>query len=125
MQLYLDNQYPPSLFNIIKSVHDLQYPQSYRVVFREWRDENNADDTVVFLIDNSKKGVDQHALSYFRDGYRVFTYRKPYGKPYDLFKQTLILLSTWQKILKIIETEKSPYIYTINESTKPLLKFTG
>ena len=123
MRLYLDNQYPASLVRIIKSIHELQFPPNYEVISKDWLPDSNANDTVVFLVDNSKKGLDPHAINYYKDGYRVFTYRKPYGKPYSLFKQTLILLSQWPKILKAIEKESSPFIYTISEAKIPMLKY--
>jgi hypothetical protein len=123
MRLYLDHQYPASFVNIIKSIHELQYPKEYEIISGDWLNDNNADETIVFLVDTSKRGLDAHALNYYKDGFRVFAFRKPYDKPYNLFKQTLIFLSQWNKILNTIRLETKPFIYTISEAKTPMTKY--
>jgi len=51
----------------------------------------------------------------------VFTFKKPYGKPLDPFKVSLLMLSQWKKMLEAIESEQGPFLFIINDS-KQILK---
>jgi hypothetical protein len=121
MKLYVDNQYTPAFIRLVTSLHALQFSKSYEVVSGQWDNEFQPANTVVFLWDTSKKGLSQQILKHYTDGYKVFTYKKPYGKPLDLFKVSLLMLSQWKRMLEAIETETGPFLFTINDS-KTILK---
>ena len=90
MKLYIDNQYSPSFIKLIDSLHALQFNSSYEVVCGQWKDEYQPIDTVVFLWDTNKKGLSPQIIRYYEDGYRVFTFKKPFGSPLDIFKVSLL-----------------------------------
>jgi len=122
MRLYLDNNYQPGIFEIISKVHSLQSPVEYEIIYREWSDEYKAGDTIVFLINLNKKKIDRAALGYFKDGYKVFIYRKPYDALFDPYKQALVMMSHWRKILETIEGNSEACIYSINNRNLEQLK---
>jgi len=121
MKLYVDNQYTPGFIRLVTSLHALQFSKTYEIVSGLWDNEFKPADTVVFLWDNSKKGLSQQILKHYSDGYKVFTFKKPYGKPLDPFKVSLLMLSQWKKMLETIESEQGPFLFIINDS-KQILK---
>ena len=121
MKLYVDNQYTPGFIRLVTSLHALQFSKTYEIVSGLWDSEFKPADTVVFLWDTSKKGLSQQILKHYSDGYKVFTFKKPYGKPLDPFKVSLLMLSQWKKMLEAIESEQGPFLFIINDS-KQILK---
>jgi hypothetical protein len=86
----------------------------------QWCEDFTPSDTVVFLWDTSKKGLSQQIVKHYKDGYKVFTYKKPFGEPMNLFKVSLIMLSQWKKMIEAIEKENGAFLFTINDSKKIL-----
>jgi hypothetical protein len=121
MKLYVDNQYTPGFIRLVTSLHALQYSKAYEIVSGNWDNEFKPTNTVVFLWDTNKKGLSQQILKHYSDGYKVFTFKKPFGKPLDLFKVSLLMLSQWKKMLEAIESEQGPFLFVINDS-KQILK---
>src|SRR6476659_1972187 len=122
MRLYLDNNYQPGIYKIISQIHGLKSPTNYEIIYRDWQDEYNAKDTIVFLINLNKKSIDSTALGYYKDGYKVFIYRKPYDQEFCPYTQAPIMMNHWRKILETIESDSNPYIYSINNRTVTKLK---
>jgi len=120
MKLYVDNQYSPKFIKLLASLHALQSSPIYEIVSGQWTDEFKPTNTVVFLWDTNKKGLSKQIMNHYIDGYKVFTYKKPFGEPLDLFKVSLIMLSQWKKMLETIENEEGPFLFTINDSKKVL-----
>lgn len=122
MRLYIDNNYQPAIFEIISKIQSLQLPQEYEVIYREWKEDFKASDTIVFLVNLNKKTIDRSALQYFSDGYKVFIYRKPYDAPFNSYNQALIIISHWRKILNTIKENSAGCIYSINNYKVERLK---
>jgi len=123
MRLYFDNQFTPGFIKLIENLHSLQYNRPYDIVFGKWRDEYTPENTVVFLWETNKRGISAQISSHVVDGFKVFAYRKPYGKPLDIFKTLLIILSQWRRILEKIEKENGAFLYVISNSKKGMTKF--
>lgn len=121
MKLYIDNQYTPSFIRLVISLHSIQFGKPYEIISGEWTNELKPESTVVFLWDTSKKGLSQQILKHYQDGYKVFTYKKPFGKSLDLFRVSILMLSQWKKMLETIEGENGAFLYTINDA-KVVLK---
>ena len=124
MRLYIDNQYSKLVTDLIHSLHEIDASRKHEVVTGKWESSFTASDTVVFLWETNNRGFSQQILKHYTDGFMVFTYRKPYNKPLDLFQLSLLLLSQWKKILKLIENNSTPFLYTITDSTRPLNKYS-
>jgi hypothetical protein len=120
MKLYVDNQYSPGFIKLITTLHTLEFNSRYDIVSGQWSDKFTPSDTVVFLWDTSKKGLSEQIVKHYRDGFKVFTYKKPHGEPLNLFRVSLIMLSQWKKMLETIEAESGAFLFTINDSKKIL-----
>ena len=120
MKLYVDNQYSPGFVKLLKALHALEFNGKYDIVSGMWSESFKPSNTAVFLWDTSKKGLSQQILRHYQDGFKVFTYKKPFGQPMDLFKISLIMLSQWKKMLETIENENGAFLFTINDSKKIL-----
>lgn len=118
MKLYIDNQYTPGFIRLITSLHSMHFSQSYEIVSGKWDNEFKPEDTVVFLWDTNKKGVSPQIKRHYSDGYKVFTFKKPFGKPLDMFKVSVLMLSQWKKMLDMIENEEGAFLFTISDSKK-------
>jgi len=90
----------------------------------KWNESFTPSDTVVFLWDTSKKGLSQQTVKHYQDGFKVFTYKKPFGQPLNLFKMSLIMLSQWKKMLETIDAEQGAFLFTITDSKKILKRVT-
>jgi len=122
MKLYLDEQYPPGLKKILTQMHASQSPNEYEIIHRGWQADYDKNDTIVFLMNFNKKAISNNALDYFKEGYRVFIYRKPYQEGFAFFDFYLTMLSHWRKILKTIKKEDEPWIYSISDRNLVKLK---
>ena len=121
MKLYLDNQYTPGFIKLISSLHAMEFNSKYDIVSGQWDDNSfKPTNTVVFLWDTNKKGLSQQIIKHYTDGFKVFTYKKPFGKPMNLFKVSLLMLSQWKRMLDMIEEEEGPFLFTIHDSKKVL-----
>lgn len=120
MRLYLDNQYTPGFIRLISSLHAMEREAKYEVISGIWKDDYRPDSTVVFLWDISEKGLSRQILNHYNDGYKVFVYRKPFGKPFNPYRVSLLILSQWKKILKLIETERKPFLFAISDTKVPM-----
>lgn len=120
MNLYVDNQYSSVFIKLITALHSLEFNGRYDIVSGQWRDDFTPSDTVVFFWDTSKKGLSQQIVKHYQDGYKVFTYKKPFGEPMNLFKVSLIMLSQWKKMLETIEAESGAFLFTITDSKQVL-----
>ena len=120
MKLYVDNQYSSAFIKLITALHSMEFNGKYDIVSGQWRDEFTPSDTVVFLWDTTKKGLSQQIVKHYQDGYKVFTYKKPFGQPLNLFKVSLVMLSQWKKMLETIEAESGAFLFTISDSKNVL-----
>jgi hypothetical protein len=120
MKLYLDNQYTPGFIKLISALHAMEFNSKYDIVSGQWDNSFKPTNTVVFLWDTNKKGLSQQIIKHYTDGFKVFTYKKPFGKPMNLFKVSLLMLSQWKRMLDMIEEEEGPFLFTIHDSKKVL-----
>lgn len=123
MRLYIDNQYTPGFIRLISLLHAMEQEAKYEVSSGVWHDNYKPDSTVVFLWDVSKKGLSRQVLRHYEDGYKVFVYRKPFGKPLNPYRVSLLMLSQWKKILEVIEAEQKPFLFMISDSKAPMKRF--
>lgn len=114
MRIYLDNQYPPGLVDVLTTLINLEPVPSVEIVYRDWNDTFSTNDTVVFFVNFNKKAVDNNIMEHYEEGFKVFVFRKPYGKNFSIYKQAVQFLTHWNNILKKIDSEPSSFIYSIN-----------
>ncbi len=115
MKILLDKNFPPPIYKVIRELYNIPDADDFDIIRSEWSDEFTPESTILFAISYAAKGVDSNVHQDFKDGYRVFVCKKPYGEGFNMYNYLLEILSHWKKILEKIKTENIPFIYTINE----------
>ncbi|GAC1314262.1 MAG: hypothetical protein NVSMB24_38670 [Mucilaginibacter sp.] len=109
LKVYLDNNYPKNLVYALQAVHQLQYPKKLEIIRTTLFNEQ---ESVVFIFDKSKKGIDIVTEKHYDAGYRVFAFKFYPDERLDLFKFSLSMLQLWPKIIEVIEENASPFVVT-------------
>ena len=113
MRLFIDRNYTPPVIKLLTALQNLQYPKVHEVV-TEWSDDFKGADTIVFLIDTNKVGLNILTTNHLADGYNVVAFKKPAGDAFDPYTCSLSMLSHWRKIFE-----------DLSESTKKKLILIG
>lgn len=122
MDIYFDLNYPKNLAEALKLVHNLDESQKLSIQRTQMIENINKSNSIVFLIDSSKKGLDITIDKHFEDGYKVFAFKLNSAEELNLFKLTLMTLKLWPKILSTVKEETTPFVYTFNYNGKCLTK---
>jgi len=125
MRVYLDNNYPKNLAEALQLIHGLQYPRKFEIIRTQQFDESDITNSVVFLFDRSKKGLDIVTEKHYESGYKIFAFKSHSTDKIDLFELSLCILKLWPRILTTIVEETEPYVYTYNYNGKSLVKAKG
>lgn len=118
MRLYLDSNFPKSVFNVIVGLQQIQFPQKYEIVRGRWSEHYRTEDTAVFLINLNAKGTNPVIDLHLRDGYKVIAYRKPVNESFDPYECALTLLGYWRRILTDIEQNEDVVLVTFRSKGK-------
>lgn len=122
MELYFDLNYPKNLAEALKLVHTLDESQNISIQRTQQIDNIDKENSIVFLIDSAKRGLDIAIDKHFEDGYKVFAFKLKSANSIDFFRLTLMTLSLWPKILQTVSEETNPFVYTFNYNGKYLTK---
>ena len=120
-KVYLDINYPKNLVTALQLVHQLQNPPQLDIS-RTAHFEESGNDSVVFLFDRSKKGIDIVTEKHFEAGYKVFAFRLNSVDKIDLYQLSLTVITLWPKILKTLNGETQPFVFTYNYTSSTLKK---
>lgn len=122
MRLYIDPNYTPPVIKLIKTLHGLEYPETYEVVTGSWQADFSTTNTVVFLVDTNKQGLNTLTLDHYADGFKVVAYKKPEGRPFDPFNCGLTLMSQWKKLLTDINNTSGRMLISISNTERSYRK---
>lgn len=122
MELYFDLNYPKNLAEALKLLHSLDESLNISIQRTQQIDNIDKENSIIFLIDSAKRGVDIVIDKHFEDGYRVFAFKLNSTDSINLFQLTLMTLKLWPKILNTIDKETQPFVYTFNYNGKYLTK---
>ncbi|MBS1586707.1 MAG: hypothetical protein JSS82_14320 [Bacteroidetes bacterium] len=125
MRVYLDTNYPKNLAEALRLIHALQLPQAIEIVRTQDIKEADAASSILFLFDQSKKGLDVVTEKHFEAGYRVFAFKLNSTDKINFFDLSLSLLRLWPRILDTITAETEPFVFTYNYNGKTLTKVKG
>ncbi|MEZ2338557.1 hypothetical protein AB6735_23115 [Mucilaginibacter sp. RCC_168] len=121
IKVYLDTQYPKNLAEGLVLLHQMQIPEEIKII--RTSDFEDADaNSVVFLFDRTKKGIDIITERHYEEGYKVFAFKSRLVAKVDIFQLSLSVLSLWPKILHTIHSEASPFVFTYKYSGNTLKK---
>jgi len=122
MIVYLDTNYPKNLVEALRLLHDLQEPREYEIIRTQDIRKADIQNSVIFLFDRSKKGIEIVTDKHFESGYRVFAFKTNSTNGINLFRLTLMTLRLWPKVLDTINEEKNPFVYTFTYNGHRLTK---
>jgi hypothetical protein len=122
MKVYLDTNYPKNLAEALQLIHNLQEPKEVDVIRSQQLDENNESDSVVFLFDRSKRGLDITTEKHFEAGYKVFAFRLSSTEKINLYRLCLVTLKLWPKFLETIASINKPFITVYNYNGNAKIK---
>lgn len=122
MELYFDLNYPKNLAEALKLLHSLDDSQNISIQRTQQIDNIDKENSIIFLVDSAKRGIDIAIDKHFEDGYRVFAFKLNSANSINLFQLTLMTLKLWPKILNTLNKETNPFIYTFNYNGKQLTK---
>lgn len=121
IKVYLDTQYPKNLAEGLILLHQMQSPKEFEII--RTSDFEDADaNSVVFLFDRTKRGIDIITEKHYADGYKVFAFKSRLVAKVDIFQLSISVLSLWPKILHTINSEARPFIFTYKYSGNTLKK---
>lgn len=123
MKLYLDTNYPKNLAEALQLIHKLETPQNFEIIRTQQLDENDPSNSVVFLFDRSKRGIDIVTEKHYQAGYKVIAFKLSSTDRIDFFQLSLTTLKLWPKILNKITETNTPFIFTYSYNGKSLNNF--
>lgn len=123
MNIYLDRNYPKNLVKALDYLHGISPSDEIEIIYGNGRlSDLDTENTVVFLFDSAKKGLERTTELHYEDGYRVFAFMTRTADNYDFFELSLQILTLWKKILGHIKEEREAFIYTYGCSSTRLYK---
>lgn len=113
MTILFDPSYPASLLKALNLVLSIDPKNRIEILaYTKDVDEKSFLNPVIFLFDESKKGIDNQTRLYASAGYRVFAFKQPPAKRRQLFLIALTVLNLFPKALEIMQANTGPFIYT-------------
>lgn len=114
MVIYFDTNYPKNLAEALRLLHDIQVPQEIKIIRTQDLKKVDVQNSVLFLFDKSKKGIDIVTGKHFEAGFKVFAFRTKSTKAINFFRFSVMTLHLWPKILNTLSEEHNPFVYTFN-----------
>ncbi len=121
MKVLFDANYPKYLVNALQLVHQLDTKELFAISYWQ-KEQQTSEDSVVFIFDRSKKGLDITTLKCYEAGYKVFAFKLPAKEKIDLFNFSLTVLNIWPKVLETVTDKQKPFIYTYRYGGRKLKK---
>lgn len=122
MKIYIDENYPKSVFELLKSLHSLSGNNGYEIY--RWGDyevrEEDLKDSIFLVIDYTERGISIPYIKLFEDGYRTFVCRAGNTDDFSRFGLAMTLFTVWRSILEKSEIDKGKFLYSFNYGRKRL-----
>ena len=122
MKIFIDDNYPKSVFKLLKLLHELSGNSKYQIY--QWGKNEEADedlnDSIFLLIDFSKKGISIPYEKLFEDGYRTFVCKAGKTDSFSRFGLAMTLFTVWPSILEKSEDNQGKFLYSFNYGGKRL-----
>lgn len=122
MKIFIDENYPKTVFELIKSLHNLSGNDKYEI--SRWGDievrEDDLKDSVFLVIDFMEKGISIPYERLFEDGYRTFVCKAKKSDDFSRFGLALTLFTVWPSILEKSESTQEKFLYSFKYGGKKL-----
>lgn len=121
MIILFDRSFPKSLLDALQLVLNINKKNSVIVAFFDDDiQEDRLENPVVFLIDESRNGVDNQIRLHVESGYRVFAYKLVKGSKRNLSDIAMTVLGLFPRALEKIQSIKKPFVYSIRHKANRL-----
>ena len=122
MEVYFDTNYPKNLAEALRLLHELDDTKHFNIIRTKNIENIDKENSVIFLFDKSKRGLDIATDKHFEDGYKIFAFKLSSTDGINFFQLTLMTMKIWPKILNRIIEEAEPFVYTFNYNGRYLTK---
>lgn len=116
MIIYIDENYPSELVEMLMKLHSLPGADSFEIIYRQNFEEIKSSNPVVFIFDQKRRGLELTTLEYFNEGSKVFAFKLPPNSKHNPFKFCLALLSLYPKFLFYIKKKENPFVCSFTSS---------
>ena len=121
MIILFDRSFPKSLLDALRLVLNINKKSTVTVAFFDDEiQEETLENPVVFLIDESRNGVDSQIRLHVESGYRVFAYKLVKGSKRNLSDIAMTILSLFPRALEKVHSTKNPFVYSIKHKSNRL-----
>lgn len=121
MIILFDRSFPKSLLDALRLVLNINKKNTVTVAFFDDQiQEETLENPVVFLIDESRNGVDNQIRLHVESGYRVFAYKLVKGSKRNLSDIAMTVLGLFPRALEKIQSVKKPFVYSIKHKANRL-----
>lgn len=121
MIILFDRSFPKSLLDALRLVLNINKKNSVIIAFFDDNvQEETLENPVVFLIDESRNGVDNQIRLHVESGYRVFAYKLVKGSKRNLSDIAMTVLGLFPRALEKIQSIKKPFVYSIRHKANKL-----
>lgn len=122
MRIYIDDNYPKSVYELLESLHRLTGNSKYEIY--RWGDnevtEYDLQDSIFLVIDYTERGISIPYLKLFEDGYRTFVCKTKNRDDFSRFGLAMTLFTVWPSILEKSEIDLGKFLYSFNYAGKRL-----
>jgi len=122
MKIYIDENYPNKVIELLESLHRLT--GNGRYIINRWGNDELSHEELkgsIFLgIDYESKGVSIPFQKLYEDGYRIFVCKAANTSEFSRFRLAMTLFTVWPSLLKTSEKNQDKFLYSFNYGGKRL-----
>ena len=122
MKIFVDENYPKSVFKLLKLLHNLSGNNKYQIYLWGENEEAEEDlnDSIFLVIDYKKKGISIPYEKLYEDGYRTFVCKAGKAGDFSRFGLAMTLFTVWPSIIEKSENNQGNFLYSFNYGGKRL-----
>lgn len=114
MRIYIDENYPKSVFELLESLHRLSGNNKYEIY--RWGDKEftgeELNDSIFLVLDFLSKGIEIPYVKLYEEGYRTFVCKVGNTEDFSRFGLALTLFTVWPSILEKSELNQDKFLYS-------------
>lgn len=125
LRIYIDENYPKRLVDILVEVHELQREKCYELIHGSFPSakKGELENAILLLLDNKKKkGLEIPTIKHYEDGGRVIACKAGFVEKFDRFEFAMTVLRVWPFIIDKANNEYEPFLYTFKYGGNRLSK---
>lgn len=116
MKILFHKDYPKDLVDAVSLIFALDAEGHHTVKrYDASINDNDFKGAVMFIVDRSRKGLDNTTRDLYMDGFRIFAYKRKKTKDkINFYDFAMTFLTLLPKMITIIKRENSSFVYTFS-----------